>query len=229
MITRDLAGAFYVTGFDARTFHSSAKEIGAGGIATGNANSTFLGYNPTSCGFNGRIIDRYGLPEFYQSVLVMAAGQALGFDMSSTGVLAAQGLHVNYIGLSVGLDHNCSTGSGWEAFSTGQWSGEKAAYAYNACSTHIGLLTTATSTSDGLQNSTSTGPALASVAHAFDLTGAKRYIRMVVTPRLLASDCGVHNGVDVHGGLLFGHPQHAPTNYTKVGRISVTSACSTST
>ena len=106
MITRDLAGAFYVTGFDARTFHSSAKEIGAGGIATGNANSTFLGYNPTSCGFNGRIIDRYGLPEFYQSVLVMAAGQALGFDMSSTGVLAAQGLHVNYIGLSVGLDHH---------------------------------------------------------------------------------------------------------------------------
>ncbi|MEY4762846.1 MAG: hypothetical protein RLZZ200_2702 [Pseudomonadota bacterium] len=223
MITRDLAGSFYVQAFNEKTFGSSAQEIGAG-----FPNCTASGYNPTDNGFNGRIIDRLGLPGQFNSVLVIARGQ-FSPDMSSTGVLGAQGLHANYVGLSVGLDHNCSTGAGWTAYATGQWSDRTAAYMYCCCSTHQGFLTTATSTSDGLQNSTSTGPGVVTVSQAFDLSGAKRFVRMVVTPTIFATDCAVHNGVTVTGSLLFGGAVERPANPNKQGRIHVTSACSTST
>ena len=90
-------------------------------------------------------------------------------------------------------------------------------------------MTAATSTSDGPQNTTATGPAAAHASAAFDLTGAKRFVRMVVTPRILATDCGTHLGVTVTGGITFTNPTEAPGNYAKSGRIIVTSACSTST
>mgnify|MGYP006909289336 CR=1 FL=1 len=226
MITRDVTNTYYVDAFNAKTLASTAEDVVADFIETGVA--TASGYGMTQAGFNGVIIDRLGLPSQFNSAVVVAWGQ-FAPDMSSTGVAGAQGLHYNYVGLTVGLDHNCATSSGWLPYATGMWSSEHAAFMKSACSTHQGLLTTATSTTDGLQNSTSTGSGYVSVAQPFDLTGAKRYIRMVVAPRIYASDCGTHNGITVGGGILFAQGQAGPPNEAKIGRIVVTSGCSTST
>jgi hypothetical protein len=226
MITRDITNTYWVHGFNSKVLNSTAEDVVADMIETGVA--TASGYGNALAGFNGVIIDRLGLPSQFNSAVVIAEGQ-FEPDMSSTGILGKEGLHFNYVALSVGLEHNCATSSGWLPYATGMWSSEHAAFMKSACSTHQGLLTTATSTGVGLQMSTSTGTGYVTVAQPFDLTGAKRYIRMAVCPRIYASDCGTHNGITVVGGILFGQGQDGPPNESKIGRIVVTSGCSTST
>jgi hypothetical protein len=214
MITRDIAGVFVVPAFDLKTFKSCD-----GGP------SYACGYNPTNSGFNGRIIDRLGLPTQYNSALVVAESLAV-FEASSSGQVGS--FRQSYLGLSVGLDHNCSTGAGWTAYATGCWSSEHALYLQSTASTENQYLATATDTGNAL--CTSTGFAIGGVAAAFDLTGAKRYIRVVVAPTIHSSGCALQ--MPVTASVIFGAPTHAVKAYADVPAdavIVVTSACSTST
>jgi len=221
MITRDITGALYVPAFDQKTF---------GSCASPRFDHT-CGYNPIACdgvgtvrsGFNGRIIDRLALPTQFNSALVVAQGMAL-VECCSTGQVGSY--RTNYIGLAVGLDHNCSTGAGWVAFATEAWSTEFPAFLQSTASTWNQYLTTATDTGSAL--CTSTGQALVSAFSVFDLTNAKRYVRICVVPRIESSGCSVT--VPIHGGILFHGAQVAPTPvFNADARIVVTSGCSTST
>lgn len=214
MITRDLTGAFVVPAFDLKSFQSCD-----GGP------SYSCGYNPTDSGFNGRIIDRLGLPTQFNAALVVARTFA-AFEASSTGQVGS--FRQSYMALAVGLDHNCSTGAGWTAFATGQWSSAHALYLQSTASTWNQYLGTATDTGNAL--CTSTGFAIGGATAVFDLTAAKRYIRVVVTPTIHSSGCALQ--MPVTADVIFGHPSHSPKTYADVAAdkvIVVTSACSTST
>jgi len=214
MITRDLAGAFVVPAFDLKTFKS----------CDGGPSYT-CGYNPTDSGFNGRIIDRLGLPTQFNAATVVARCFGV-FEASSTGQLGSY--RQSYMALSVGLDHNCSTGAGWVAYATGQWSTEQALYLQSTASSWNQYLGTATDTGNAL--CTSTGFAIGGAVATFDLTGAKRYIRVVVTPVIHSSGCALQ--MPVTADIVFSQPQVAPLRYGDIpddAVIVVTSACSTST
>ncbi len=214
MITRDLAGTFVVPAFDLKTFKSCDT-----------APSVSCGYNPTDSGFNGRIIDRLGLPTQFNAAMVVARCFAV-FEASSTGQVGS--FRQDYMALSVGLDHNCSTGAGWTAYATGMWSSEQALYLQSTASTWNQYLATATDTGNAL--CTSTGFAIGGATAVFDLTGAKRYIRVVVTPVLHSSGCALQ--MPVTADLIFAHGVNAPVAYADIPAdtvIVVTSACSTST
>lgn len=220
MITRDISGLFVVPAFDLKTFKSCDT-----------APAYSCGYNPTVCGaagstggtgFNGRIIDRLGLPAHYTSVLALANG-ICAFECSSTGQVGTY--RQVYMSLGVGIDHNCSTGAGWSALSTDKWVIQPA-FLQSTASSWNQYLTTATDTGSAL--CTSTGMALAEARGVFDLSQAKRYIRMVVIPEIHSSGCALQ--MPVTGQFIFGSPAEAPPPDIPVDvRIVVTSACSTST
>ena len=145
MITRDISGLFVVPAFDLKTFKSCDT-----------APAYSCGYNPTVCGaagstggtgFNGRIIDRLGLPANYNSVLALAHGVCL-FEASSTGQVGSY--RQVYMSLGVGIDHNCSTGAGWTALSTERWVIGEPAYLQSTASSWNQYLTTATDTGSAL-------------------------------------------------------------------------------
>jgi hypothetical protein len=214
MITRNLAGAFVVPAFDLKTFKSCD-----------GAPSYACGYNPTDSGFNGRIIDRLGLPTQFNAAMVVARCFGV-FEASSTGQTGS--FRQSYMGISVGLDHNCSTGAGWAAFTTAAWSTEQALYLQSTASSWNQYLTTATDTGNAL--CTSTGQAIGGAVALFDLTAAKRYIRVVVTPTIHSSGCALQ--MPITADIIFGQAMESPTKYADIPprvQIVVTTACSTST
>lgn len=221
MITRDISGLFVVPAFDLKTFKSCDT-----------APAYSCGYNPTVCGaagstggtgFNGRIIDRLGLPANYTNVLAQATA-ICAFECSSTGQVGSY--RQTYMALGVGIDHNCSTGAGWSALSTANWVLNEPAYLQSTASSWNQYLTTATDTGSAL--CTSTGMALAVASGIFDLTTAKRFIRICVVPEIHSSGCALQ--MPVTGQFIFGAPSEAPPPDIPVDAvIVVTSACSTST
>ena len=214
MITRDAVGAFVVPAFDLKTFKS----------CDGGPSYT-CGYNPVDSGFNGRIIDRLGLPTQFATAMVVARCFGV-FEASSTGQIGSY--RQSYMAVSVGLDHNCGTASGWSPLTTGCWSTEQALYLQSTASSWNQYLATATDTGNAL--CTSTGQAIGGAVAVFDLSAAKRYLRVVVTPTIHSSGCALQ--MPITADLVFMHPQHSPKYYGDVpddAVIVVTSACSTST
>jgi len=227
MITRDVAGTFYVPAFDRKMFGSCAA----------TRYDPCCGYNPQMCdgvgtersGWNGRIIDRLGLPAHFTQARVIAHALAR-IECCSTGTLTT-GYRGQYVGLAVGLDHACSTGAGWSAFSTASWSAEVPAYLLSTATSENAFLATGCTTSTSANPCafcTSTAGALVTAAAVFDLTAAKRFVRVVVTPRIESTGCSIQ--VPVEAGIEFGGAQHAPAIWAGLtGKPIVTSACSTST
>lgn len=219
MITRNLAGLYPVTGIVPMTFHSCT--VAGFTCACGPSAYAFTG------GWPGPMINRASLPESYQAVKVAVHG--LGSIQAS-----ATSCRIQYIGVSIGLQHACSTGAGWTDYSTGDFVTDQAGY----------YVSTATSTADAWWNetrriaygalttaqttSTSTGLAEVRASATFDLTGAKQYIRVVVAPRIETTGCG-GSYVPLAGELIFGHPDVEPFSFADQSRVIVTSGCSTTT
>lgn len=229
MITRDVSGTFYVPAFDRKMFGSCAA----------TRYDPCCGYNPQMCdgvgtersGWNGRIIDRLALPSQFTNARVIASSLA-ALEHCSTGVGAAE-WRANYIGLAVGLDHNCSTGAGWTAFSTASWSAETAGYLLStAGSTQNGYLATSSTTSTSLNPMafvlSTSARGIVSAEAVFDLTAAKRFIRVVVSPRIESTGCSIQ--MPVEAGILFGGAQSQPPVWADLGAALIrTTGCSTST
>lgn len=228
MINRFLSEAEYVHAFDAVTFHSctvSGFTCSCGAQDTGGA-------LPFS--YTGRLIDRMGLSRNFQAVKLVASAQGV-IQTSGVGTTAM----IQYLGLSLGLQHSATTCSGgFVDWSTGDWGGEQALQnVTTATSTASGLYTVAGATvspvglaqvlSTALTTSTSTGyAALASGgSNAIPITGAGRFIRIVVAPHIETTGCAGSN-MTVTGGLIFGHPDAAAAP-APFARVFVTSGCST--
>lgn len=229
MITRDISGTFYVPAFDRKMFGSCAA----------TRYDPTCGYNPQMCdgvgtersGWNGRIIDRLALPTQFTSARAIATSFAR-IECCSTGEIGKNGAKgLQYIGLAVGLDHNCSTGTGWSAFSTASWSAEMPGYLLSTATSENAFLTTACATSSGLNPTlfcTSTAGGVVTAEAVFDLTAAKRFIRVVVSPRIESTGCSIQ--MPVEAGILFGGAVGAPPVYADLsGTLIRTSGCSTST
>jgi hypothetical protein len=225
MITRDLAGVDVVTAFDIKTFYSCTV---SGFTCTCSAGST-VGALPNS--YAGRIIDRLALGRSYRAVVIapVAHGPVITCVESTA--------HLAYLALSVGLQHACTTGeSGFVDFSTEDWPAEQP----------LQVVTTATSTgasyfsasakefsdnaaaimTTALTSSTSTAYAALATSNikAIDITDAKRYLRVLIQPRIESTGCAGPN-MNVSASLVFGIPDEAP-GIAPRGRVFVTSACS---
>ena len=233
MISRDLANTQTVhafnppsTGTDPTAF-CIVTLAGTTCTAAGTLSTAALnGY-----GFGGRIIDRLGLAENYNAVVPVVSSWGEVEPCATTCV-------ARFLGVSIGLQHSSSTCSAdFSNYSTELWQGRRplhmvgtststAAPLYNSeafllSTTDQGLLTTGATTSSGYAVLVG-GP-----APAFPITGAKRFLRMVVAPHIEGvCTCGFPQ-LFVFGSLLFGDPDKGVASCTPRGRVVVTCACST--
>jgi hypothetical protein len=224
MITRHLAETQVVHAFDQVSFHSctvSGLVCSCGAQDTGGA-------LPFS--YTGRLIDRLGLNRNFNAVVIApSAYGALG--------ASATACSIRYFGLSLGLQHAASTAGPFVDYSTADWPAETALQGVSTATStgdpyysvgnasisanNAALLTT------GLTTSTSTGYAtyVGQNSGAIPLTGAARFIRIIVAPHIEATGCA-SPPLLVSASLVFGQPDSAP-GVTPLGRVAVTSACST--
>lgn len=228
MISRGLAGLDLVPAFGQTQFHSctvSGFVCTCGTVDTGGA-------LPFS--YAGRIIDRLGLSVNYQAVALAAWGS--GSRQSSAGTCTG-----DYMGVTVGIQHSSSTCSGgFTDYSTQNWNAEEPfVWVTTATSTAASpfftaeqfavtgnvaatVLTTAASTT------TSTGytDLVAGPMTAVPLDGCKRFVRMLIAPRIETTGCA-GSFANIGGAMIFGHGDTQPSANTIRARVHVTSACST--
>lgn len=221
MITRDLTGLCSVQAMGPIAALHSCTVTGFTS-ACGSNNMSAFGNGAIS----GFVIDRLALPGQYTALLVSVAG--FGPINSSTTSCRLQ-----YVSVGLGLQHaGCST-AGWVDYSTGSFVTVAGRYVSTATSTAdawwnaglgaaIGTLTTAATTS------TSTGTQELVAGAIFDLTGAERFVRVVVAPRLETTGCGGYY-TSLSAQAIFGHPAESPRDVTKQGRVLYSTANSTST
>ncbi|HAM40673.1 MAG TPA: hypothetical protein DCP69_04890 [Candidatus Omnitrophica bacterium] len=237
MISRDLANLQHVHAFNApSTAEALMPYSDCGDIASfacsgdGTMSTAALG----ELGFGGRIIDRLGLRQNYNSVIPLV--DSWGEVLASTTTA-----RVRFLGVSVGLQHSSSTCSAdFANYSTELWKGIRpltivtntttTCSMYNSCNqegfnagstVQVGLLTTGTTTSTGYATFVS-GPET-----VFPLGTAKRFLRMVVAPVNYATGCEPPTYLHVVGSLLFGDADEGAASTVQRGRIVVTCACST--
>ena len=235
MITRDVKQLLVVPAFvHAQRFR--ACDAGSNvATCTCAGGSTAAG----SCSwFPGFIIDRLGLRESYRSVLI--APNVYG-DIN----VSDENARIFFQGISVGLQHTCTTGGTFADYSTGDWI-EKVglwrqttatstaptparlytAVQYDAADVLGEVMATTSSTSAGAP-STSTGQSYyVGPSAAFDLGGAKRYIRCMLKPIIDTTACGAL-GLQMSATAIFGEPDLARPNEAEVKRILVTTPCAT--
>jgi len=198
----------------------------------------------------GFIIDRLGLQRAYASLMIApVAYGAVTACSTATKV-------VTYMALSIGLQHASASGGTFANYSTGDWivkqgfwrqttATSTAELFYAAVQRDVGLSTeiglgavlsaTATSTSAGrsiVSGTTSTQQAYyAGPGPAFDLGGAKRFLRPLVHLHQWSTGGSTDvNGVShvmVSAAAVFGEPSEAQPPQGPVKRILVTSGCST--
>ena len=237
MITRDVSGLEVITGFPLKNFMGCTLAAPANGFApsvgysSGPAPNTGLTY-----AWPGYMIDRQGLPRGYQSVKVQAGG-------SGVWVACSTGTWWAYFGMAIGLQHASATGGTWADYSTGSFAAERAAwYMATTSSTNDefynvrnpsgaktgGYMTTSTN-NNLLSDSISCGHLFANNSADFDLSQAKRYIRMLVAPRFESTGACGGPQINITGSLVFGNPDEAPAAPLSNLRVYVTSGCSTST
>lgn len=228
MISRGLKEAQVVgDAFVQKTFHSCTVSgfTSACGVAdTGGA----LPFSHT-----GRIIDRLGLAQNYNSVLL--AVHALGTVQAS-----ATSCTINYLGIALGIQHSSSTAaSGFADYSTADWVAEQP----------LVRVSTSTSTGDGFYSaeaafvsdftsaamttspstSTSTGYAdyVGGPAAVIPISGAKRFLRIVVAPHIETTGCG-GSFMTVSGALVFGDGDKNPADSSPArARVILSSANTT--
>lgn len=236
MITRDIHQLQIVPAFN-HNAEFKACEAGlplgtctcAGGVTAAGVGNWFPGF----------VIDRLGLQRSFRSVTI--APQAWAEIRVSD-----ENARFQYYGISVGLQHTCTTGGTWADYSTqefiiaqGLWRQTTAtatacsiytAVQRDAADTLGGVMTDSTSTADGVNinaAATSTGFAWYTGPGAqFDLGGAKRYLRAVIKPIISSTACG-SGGMAVAAVAVFGEADESPAPTTPVKRVLVTSGCAT--
>lgn len=196
----------------------------------------------------GFVIDRLGLSRSYNSLLIapVAYGQVLACDTATK--------LVNWAALSVGLQHASASGGTWTSYSTQDFLVKEALWRqttatstaagfYSAVQLDVGLSTeiglggrypssatstaaetlTAGTTSSGVHYYTGPGA-------AFDLGGAKRYVRALIHAHMWSTmgDTGVNKQTDLllTAAAIFDEPGEAPP-IAQVKRVLVTTGCST--
>lgn len=243
MFTRDLANTLHVHAFEGEStaealmpFHSCSDQAGFSCSAYG-ALSTAAIQSYNACAVfgarGGRIIDRLALRQNYNSVALLV--DAWGLVLASSTVLTAR-----FLGVAAGLQDSSSTCSAdFSAFSTAQWQGTRPLTLYTNTTTtcsqfydctgegqavsqyQSGQLTTGTTTSSGYA-------VLINAPTVLSLTGAKRFLRMLVAPTHMNDGTNTVQPMHVVGSLLFGDPDKGPgSTAPERGRGFVTSGTST--
>ena len=245
MISRELANCLQIHAFEGETtaealmpFHSCADQAGFSCSGYGALSTAAIQSDGVTSGQygarGGRIIDRLALKQNFNSVALLV--DAWGMILASSTVATSR-----YQGVAVGLQDSSSTCSAdFAAYSTANWLGRRPLTTYlNATTTlgafysscgeadlispyQSGILTTGTTTACGYT------VLINSPIPVFPLTGAKRYLRMLVAPTHFADGTNSVMPMHVVGSLLFGDPDKGQPDCTpQRGRAIVTSGTST--
>ena len=222
MITRDTANLHAVSAFaPIAALHSCT--VSGFTSACGSNNMSAFGNGAIS----GYVIDRLALPTLYNSANIGVIGYG-PIQASATSC------RLQFVSVGIGVQHAACSTAGWTDFSTGQWLTCQVGY----------YVSTATSTADAWWNpglgramgpmtcaattSTSTGLVELRASQAFDLTGAERFIRVVVAPRIEATGCG-GSYFFLNGHVNFDYGQVEPASLANMGHVLYSTANSTST
>jgi hypothetical protein len=244
MISRELANCLHVHAFEGESsaetlmpFHSCGEQAGFTCSAYGVLSTAALQSNGVTSGEygarGGRIIDRLAFRQNYNSVALLV--DAWGLVLASSTVATSR-----YMGVSVGLQDSSSTCSAdFAAYSTANWLGRRPLTLQTQTTTTCspwydctgeaqaisqyqgGQLTTGTTTSSGY------AVFVNAPIPVLPLTGAKRFIRMLVAPTHLADGTNSVMPMHVVGSLLFGDPDKGQPTCSERGRAFVTSGTST--
>ena len=193
--------------------------------------------------FPGFVIDRLGLPRQFNSLLV---APVIYGHHGSTGAGAGDIL----VGtLSAGIMHASASGGTFAAYSTGDWlvgqglwrqttATSTANTMHSVIQQDVGLTTeiglggltsTTTSTASGqsaVAGTSSTGIVLyAGPGPVFDLTGAKRFIKVAIRTQFETTGCA-GGGFHMSAAAIFGEPGEAQPGLPSK-RILVTTGCAT--
>ena len=230
MISRNLAGLVPVTAVSEASWHTSA------GTASFCTCQPYTGASALPFGLGGRIIDRLGLVEGYASVAVVPT--ATGDRSNSTTCFTN-----DYLGVSVGIQHSSTTCLGnFSDYSTENWAAERpliwvttatstgslAAPFYNADAALLGAPASQVLTT-GRPCSSSTGYLVLAGGPmtVVPTDGMKRFIRVIVSPRIETTGCGGIIATAIGASLIFGYADSAKAGTAIRGRVHVTSGCST--
>ncbi len=229
MINRALAGVVAVTALDEKAFHSCTV---SGFFCTCQP---YTGAVALPFGLGGRIIDRLGLMDGYNTVAVVpsARGDRIGSTTCYTD---------DYVGLATGIQHSSTTCLGnFTDYSTDNWgpergllwvttatsTGASGSPAYNNEAALLGApATQILSTSRVCSSSTGYLVHAGGVSTVVPADGLRRFIRVIVAPHIETTGCGGTNAT-VSAALLFGYPDKALPTLAIRGRVHVTSACTT--
>ena len=234
MITRDVSQLQIVPAFRHQAMFVACGATNLG-TCTCDAGIAAAG----STWFPGYVIDRLGLTRLFNSVAVAPIAWA-------EVRVSDENARVQSYAVGVGLQHTCTTGGTWADLSTEEWIVDRGFWRQTtatatACAMYTaiqrdtadtlgGNLTTTTSTADGVNavsGSSSTGYAYYSGPPAvFDLTKAKRYLRVLVRPVINSTACD-SGRMHLSAAAIFGEPSESPAPSQPVKRILVTTGCST--
>ena len=245
MIARDLANTLHVHAFEGQSsddtlmpFASCSAQAGYACSAGGVLSTAAIQSDGVTSGqlgaFGGRIIDRLGLKQNYNSVALLV--DAWGEIAASSTVLTAR-----YLGVAAGLQDSSSTCSAdFSAFSTANWLGRRALTLYTNSTTTCSWAYDCTGEAQAvspyqakeMDTGTTTSSGYAVLINApvtvLPITNAKRYLRMLVAPIHFNDGTNTVQPMHVTGSLLFGDPDHGPASCTPSrGRVVVTSGTST--
>lgn len=238
MITRDVSQLFVVPALYHNARFNSCTVAGftcyTDGATSAIGSSEF---------FPGFVIDRLALPYEYNSMAVVPTLYGnYGGSGDGTGFVTGA--------LSAGIMHASASGGTFAAYSTGTWlvgaslwrqttATSTANTAYSIVQKDVGytselgiggLMGTATSTSAGqgmVGGTSSTGSLFyAGKPARFDLTGAKRFIKVVIRPQIESTGCGA-GGFHMSAAAVFGEPGYANPSVAAAKRILVTTGCAT--
>lgn len=227
MINRALAGLTPVAALQDTSFHSCTV---TGYFCTCQP---YTGASALGSGLGGQIIDRLGLVEGYNAVGVVPTVRAV--RQGSTTCYTD-----DYVGIATGIQHSSTTCLGnFSDYSTENWAAERALVwvttatstsaspAYNNEAALMGApAAQVLSTSRVCSSSTGYVVLAGGPITAVPADGLKRFIRVIVAPRIETTGCG-GTYATVGASLVFGYPDKAAPGTAIRGRVHVTSACTT--
>lgn len=245
MITRDVHQLQVVPAFAHRA-KFSVDTVAGYTCTEGSGETSAIGDSGFMPGF---VIDRLGLQRTYHSLLI--APVAFGHIKACSTASKV----VTWGALSVGLQHTSASGGTYANYSTEDWmvkvglwrqttATSTGSLFYTAVQRDVGLstdlglgkvLASATSTAAGesIQSGTTSTQYMYYVGQgaAFDLGGAKRYLRPLVHLHLWSTGTSTDSlgltDVILSAAAIFGEPSEARPPEGAVKRILVTSGCST--
>lgn len=245
-LSNDLANTLHIHAFDGLStgavklcsYHSCEAQAGQACSAGGLLSTAAIQSDSVTSGqlgaYGGVIIDRLAFKQNYNSVALLADAWGLILASATTAT-------TRYMGVSLGLQDSSSTCSAdFAAYSTAQWMGRRPLTTFTntttTCSQFYDCTGEAQAISPYQSGNQSTGTTTSSgycvlinaPVTVLPLTGAKRYLRMLVAPTHFADGTNTTMPLFVTGSLLFGDPDHGPASCTpERGRSVVTSGTST--